>query len=148
MDGIKVIKMPNKHFYFSIGALIGTFASFFISKIRHKLQQHSSFFNMLYKLDRHWFLYFPILIFFIGLWGLVPDILHALKILPKEVTRNSFFNIFFLHSYFEQIEDIYPFFNRLLNWVGEIILLGISIGTMIFYVSQIKRTFRSKHPDN
>jgi hypothetical protein len=140
--------MPDKHFYFSMGALIGTFASFFISKTRHKLQQRHLLFQYLHKKDKHWFLFFPILIFIIGMWGLIPDILHALRIIPKDVTRSSIFNIFFFHSFFEQIEDIYPLINRLLNWLGEIILLSISIGIMVFYIKQIKRALEPKPPNN
>ncbi|PCJ49795.1 MAG: hypothetical protein COA74_04920 [Gammaproteobacteria bacterium] len=140
--------MPDKHFYFSTGAALGTLLCWILAKTRHKLQQSNFFIKALYKKDRHWFLFFPILIFIIGMWGLIPDILHVLRILPKEITRGSFFNIFFFHSYFEQIEDIYPFINRLLNWIGEIILLSLSVGIMVFYIKQIKRALHSRTPTN
>jgi hypothetical protein len=134
--------MPDKHFYFSIGAALGAVISIIIGRSRHSLQKNNFLFQYLYKKDKHWFLFFPILIFTVGIWGLVPDIIHALKILPKDVTRSDIFNIFFMHSYFEKIEDIYPFLNRILNWSGEIILLSISISTMIFYIQQVKRAIK------
>lgn len=136
--------MPEKHFYFSIGALLGAVLSFFIGRARHLLQKQNSFFKLLYKKDRHWFLFFPIIIFIIGLWGLVPDILHALRILPKDVTRSDVFNIFFFHSFFEHLEDASPTFNRILNWLGELILLSISLGVMVYYIKQIKKAINIK----
>lgn len=140
--------MPEKHFYFSIGAAFGTLISFLIGRVRHKLQQSNILFRYLYKKDHHWFLFFPVLIFMVALWGLVPDIIHAFGILPKEVTRGEIFNIFFLHSYFEQIEDSSPVINRLLNWCGEIVLFGISLGIMYFYTRQIKAAVKNKERHN
>lgn len=136
--------MPDKHFYFSLGALLGSIISTIIGRNRHKLQKHNIIIKSLYKKEPHWFLFFPILIFIIGLWGLVPDILHALHILPKEITRSYIFNIFFLHSFFEIVEDTYPNIDRILNWIGELILFSISVGVMLFYVHQIKKALINK----
>ena len=145
---MKGVNMPEKHFYFSIGAMIGTIVSTIIGYSRHKLQKHNFIFKALYKKDHHRFLFFPILIFLVGLWGLAPDIIHALKILPKAVTRSDIFNIFFFHSYFEYVEDQYPTINRFLNWSGEIILFSISIGTMVYYISQIKKAVKVKNTND
>ncbi len=126
--------MPEKHFYFSIGALVGTILSGYIGRAKRTLQQQNVLFRVLYKKDKHWFLFFPILIFLVGLWGLIPDIIHALRILPKDITRSDIFNIFFFHSYFEYIENNYPVIDRIFNWIGEIILLLISLVVMFYYV--------------
>jgi hypothetical protein len=136
--------VPEKHFYFSIGALLGTLIAFLVGRVRRVLPKRCSAFEYIQRKERHWFLYFPIIIFIVGLWGLVPDALHALNILPKEVTRGPYFNVFFFHSYFEWIEDTYHFADRMLNWFGELILLAISIGVMLFYVKQVKKALLFK----
>jgi len=135
--------MPDKHFYFSIGALSGTILSYYIIRSVNTLQK-TALIKKLSKWQPDWLLYFPILIFLVGLWGLIPDILHALKIFPKEVTRSEIFNVFFMHSYFEKIEDIYPTIDRLLNWTGEVSLFSIAIGTMCYYISLVKKAVNSR----
>ena len=95
--------------------------------------------RQLYRWDRDWFLYFPIIIGLFGLIGLVPDILHALHILPKEVTRGPFFDLFYFHSTFERLEDINHPLDWFLNTVGSIALILIALGVMIFYIRLIKR---------
>jgi len=136
--------MPNKHFYFSIGALSGTLISYYITKSIKAIKNNSLVKN-LSKLEPDWELYFPVVIFVTGLWGLIPDILHALRLLPKEVTRSEIFNIFFMHSYFEHVEDKYPAIDRLLNWTGEIILFSIAIGCMCYYIRLINNAINSRN---
>jgi len=144
MDGKKELTMPDKHFYFSIGATIGTGLTYYIHQHSQILEQNNWFFRKLRKKSRHWFLYFPVLIFIVGLWGIIPDILHALNVLPKETTRSDLFNIFFFHSYFEHIEDKYLVINRILNWIGEGALAVISMGIMFFYIKLIAHTLNSQ----
>jgi hypothetical protein len=139
--------MPEKHFYFSIGAAVGTAISYLIGKNRHFLQDNKTIFKALKKQNRHWFLYFPVVIFIVGLWGLIPDVIHALGILSKDVTRGEFFNVFFMHSWFEHIENINPTIDQVLNWVGELLLVSIAIGVMIFYIKEIKKSLGPKQDE-
>ena len=136
--------MPDKHLYFSIGASLGTIAVYGIALAKDKLEETSDFVKRLSKKEPDWFLYFPIVIFLVALWGLIPDILHALNILPKEVTRGPFFDLFFAHSTFERIEDTYPEIDRWLNWIGEGLLFLIAIGIMFYYIRLIKRLSKDK----
>jgi len=131
--------MPEKHFYFSMGAVIGSLLCRVVAKYRHAWRKKSSFIQWLYRKEPHWFLYFPVVIFLVGCWGLVPDILHAFGVLPKEVTRSSFFDIFFFHSTFEHIENTMPAVDRYLNWLGEIFVFLVALGVMLYYVIQIKK---------
>jgi hypothetical protein len=136
--------MPDKHFYFSIGAGIGSVLSYYLITTRSYLNSGLKWVRKINKRKPYWYLFFPILIVLIGLWGLVPDMIHALGLLSKESTRSPAFNIFFLHSYFEQLEDINLELDRQLNWLGELILLSVSLVTMNLYVKIIKRNIR-KH---
>ncbi len=138
----KGLIMPDKHFYFSIGATIGTALSYYLIIARAKLEKNYRIIRMLKKNLKYWILYFPILIFLIGLWGLIPDLIHASGLLEKEVTRGPIFNLFFFHSLFEEIEDTYPVVDRYLNWTGSLLLLAISIFSMLFYIKIIKRNIR------
>lgn len=130
--------MPDKHVYFSIGAAVGSGIAFLIGKNRHKLQETKQVFKSINRVNRHWFLYFPVVIGLVGLWGLVPDIIHALGILEKDITRTAWFNIFFFHSWFEQIESTNPNLDRVFDLAGQAILFFICIGIMLTYVHFIK----------
>ncbi len=135
--------MPEKHFYFSVGAVVGSAACSLIAKSRHSLRQKSAFFQWLYRKEPHWFLYFPVVIFLVGLWGLVPDFLHAFSLLPKMETRTAIFDVFFFHSTFEHIENTSPVLDRYLNLLGEFLLMVICLGIMIYYVRQAKRAINA-----
>jgi hypothetical protein len=136
--------MPNKHFYFAIGASNGVAIVYVIRKTRHWLYSRTDWMKRLYRWDRDWFLYFvPAIICFFGLFALTPDILHALRVLPKYVTREPVFNVFYFHSYFEWLEDHSPNLDWLLNTIGSVVLLAISIGIMIFYISLAKSIERA-----
>lgn len=125
--------MPNKHFYFALGATHAVLITVVIRYCRHWLAKRFSIIRYLYKRDRDWFLYFPLLIAIFGILGLMPDILYALNIFPKEYVRSEIFNIFFGYAWFEAQEDISPHFDWLLNMAGSILLFAISLGTLIFY---------------
>lgn len=136
--------MPEKHVYFSLGALAGSGICVLIGRARHSLRQHSRFFQWLYKKEPHWFLYFPIIIFLVGLWGLVPDLVYLLGIFPKEFTRSGWFDIFFFHSTLENIESTNRQLDTYLNWFGEVVLLVICFGVMFFYIGQVKRAISER----
>ncbi len=134
--------MPNKHFYFAMGASNGVVVVYALRKARHGLYQKARWMRRIYRWDRNWFLYFPFLIALFGIFALTPDIFHALHILPKEVTRGPIFNLFYCHSYFEWLEDANPSMDRLLNTIGSIVLAIIAIGILLFYIAEAKRIER------
>lgn len=138
--------MPAKHFYFSCGALLGTAVVVAVRVNRKVLFKKFSWFRMLYHFDRDWFLYFPVVIGLFGLIGLVPDILHATGLLSKATTRSDFFNLFFFHSWFEHVEDLPEFqqLDRLLNWAGELFLLALAVGVILFYIRLAKQIIEGK----
>lgn len=140
--------MPDKHVYFAIGAAVGSGIAFVIGKNRHKLQETKQVFKCINKANKHWFLYFPIIIGLVGLWGLVPDIIHALGILDKDITRSSWFNIFFFHSWFEYIEDTNHQLDRVFDLAGQALLFGICIGIMLTYVNFIKTAVKKHEQRN
>lgn len=140
--------MPDKHFYFSIGASLGTAISYYIIIARAKLEQNYRWIRKLNKKLRYWILYFPVVIFLVGLWGLIPDLLHASGLVDKDVTRGPLFNIFFFHSLLEQIEDSNLVLDRYLNWAGNILLFLISLISMLFYIRIIKRNVRKNSSRN
>jgi len=135
--------MPEKHFYFSIGAAIGSGVSYLIGKNRHKLQNQVNIFKAINNKSRHWFLYFPVIIFIFGLWGLIPDIIHASGLLSKEITRGAFFDVFFFHSLFEKLEDTNKELDQIFNWVGQAILVSVSLGVMVFYIKRVNKIIKN-----
>lgn len=136
--------MPNKHFYVAVGAAHGVLLVVALRSARHWLYRHTRWMRSLYRWDRDWFLYFPALIAAVSVWGLIPDILHGLSLLPKAVTRSDIFNIFFFHSLWEKLEDSSAALDWILNLSGLVLLLAISLGIMIFYVREIKRIERQE----
>lgn len=136
--------MPNKHFYVAMGAAHGVLLVIALRAARHWLYRHTRWMRRLYRWDRDWFLYFPVLIAAVSVWGLIPDLLHGLSLLPKDVTRSAAFNIFFFHSLWEELENSSPALDRVLNLSGLAVLLTISLGIMIFYVREIKRIERQE----
>jgi len=128
--------MPAKHFYFSNGALLGTALVVVVRLNRRRLYRRYKWFRGLYRIDRDWFLYFPAVIGLFGLYGLIPDILYAIGLLPKHVIRSDFFNLFLGYSWFESVEDLpgYSHVNELWNWWGEAVLFFVSIGILVFYI--------------
>ncbi|WP_372770753.1 hypothetical protein [Pseudoalteromonas sp.] len=137
--------MPDKHFYFAIGASVGCGIAYYVGKNRHKLQHSNKLFNTFNKISRHWFLYYPLFVGVVGIWGLIPDILHFLGVFEKSVTRSGWFNIFFLHSWFEKIEDTNYHLDRAFNWLGQILLFSIAIGIMLSYVKFAKEAIRKSY---
>lgn len=136
--------MPNKHFYFAMGAANGALITIVVRKARRWLFEKYSFFRRLYRLDRDWFLYFPFFIGIMGVIALTPDILHGLRVLPKAITRGDFFNLFYFHSYFEWLEDASFTANWVMNTAGSVFLLLLSLGIFVFYVYEIKRIVNKK----
>ncbi|MFT5419564.1 MAG: hypothetical protein ACI9D5_000305 [Candidatus Endobugula sp.] len=131
--------MPEKHFYFSVGAVVGSAVCAAIAKKRHALRKTSVFFQWLYRKEPQWFLYFPVVIFLVGMWGLIPDIIHFFEWLPKEVTRTAIFDVFFFHSSLEHIENTNAQLNYYLNLLGEFFLVAVALGVMVYYVVLIKK---------
>ena len=131
--------MPEKHFYFSVGAIAGSAVCAVIAKKRHKLRETSRFFQWLYRKEPHWFLYCPIVIFLVGMWGLIPDVIHFFGWLPKEVTRTWLFDIFFFHSTLEHIENTMPIVDSYLNFLGQSLLAIVCLGLILFYIRQAKK---------
>jgi hypothetical protein len=75
----------------------------------------------------------------VGLWGLIPDIIHFFGWLPKEDTRTAVFDVFFFHSSLEYIENTNSQLDDYLNLLGEFFLVAVALGTMVYYVIQIKK---------
>jgi len=144
--------MPAKHFYFSNGALLGTAFVVAVRLNRKRLYRRYAWFRSLYRINRDWFLYFPAVIGLFGLYGLIPDILYATGLLPKHVIRSDFFNLFFGYSWFESVEDLpdYRHLNELWNWSGEVALLFISLGSIVFYIrvaNRLRTATRNMRPE-
>ena len=118
--------MPEKHFYISVGAVVGSLVCVGIAKCRHRWRESSAFVQWLYRKEPHWFLYFPVLILCVSLWGLIPDIITLFGWLPKELTRTAIFDVFFFHSTFEHIENTQPQLDHWLNIIGQVLLLVVS----------------------
>jgi hypothetical protein len=76
----------------------------------------------------------------VGLWGLIPDIIHFFGWLPKEDTRTAVFDVFFFHSSLEYIENTNAQLDYYLNLLGEFFLVSVALGVMVYYVVQIKKT--------
>jgi len=131
--------MPAKHFYFANGAILGSMLVIAVRLKRKWLHEKFFWFRRLYKFDRDWFLYFPVVIGLFGLYGLIPDILYATGLLSKDLIRSDFFNLFLGYAWFESVEDLpeYAHLDRILNWFGEIILFTIATGIIVFYVRLI-----------
>ncbi len=139
--------MPNKHFYFAMGASTGVVVSWFIRKTRRWLLKHTSWMKYLYQWNRHWFYYFPVIILIFGLIAWTPDILHFFEILPKGITRSKFFNLFYFHSYFETLENENPSMDQILNWLGEILLFCIAFGILMFYALETRKLVNKRKKD-
>jgi hypothetical protein len=140
--------MPEKHFYFSIGAVVGSAVCAFVASKRHVWRKSSAFVQWLYRKEPQWFLYFPVVIFLVGLWGLIPDVVHLFGWLPKSETRTALFDVFFLHSTFEHIENTLPVIDRYLNMLGQLLLLVVSLSVMVYYVVQIKKALASSQQND
>lgn len=136
--------MPNKHFYFALGATHGVLIAIVIRCCRQWLAKRLGIIRYLYKQDRDWFIYFPLLIAAFGILGLLPDIFYALNIFPKEMVRSEIFNIFFGYAWFEIEEDISPYFDWQMNMAGSIALFAISLGSLIFYARYASNLINQK----
>ena len=134
--------MPNKHFYFALGATHGAFIAAWIHRRRHVWYPRFAWLRSLYRWDRHWKLYLPFMIVAFGILALVPDILYALDILPKPVIRSAIFNLFYGYAWFERIEDIDPHLDWLFNTTGSLLLYGLALGTLGFYSQEAARRLK------
>jgi len=116
--------------------MVGTLVVVAVRLKRVELYKRFAWFRGLYRIDRDWFLYFPLVIGMFGAIGLIPDILYVTGIMEKAATRSDFFNIFFFHSWLEKIEDLpeYRQLDRVFNWIGEVFLYSLSIGILFFYI--------------
>lgn len=125
--------MPNKHFYFAIGATHGAAIAAYVYYNRRAWYAKYRWVRRLYRWDRDWPLYLPLIMPLIGLWGLIPDILHGTGFLDKASTRLPFYDLFFFHSTFEMIEDSNKMLDHWLNTSGSILLFLLSMGLFVFY---------------
>ena len=129
--------MPNKHFYFAIGALHGAAVVLWVHSQRHAWFQQYRWVRKLYRWNPDWFLYSPMVIALFGCVALLPDILYALEILPKSVTRSDLFNVFYGYAWFEKMEDSSPHLDWLFNTIGSALLYALSLLVMGFYASLV-----------
>jgi hypothetical protein len=133
--------MPNKHVYFALGAAHG---AIFVVWVRHKRRawfEKYRWMRQLYRWDADWFLYFPIVIGCFGCLGLIPDVLLALSVLPKEMVRSDLFNVFYGYSWFEYVEDKCADIDHIVNTLGSFFLYTIAIGMFAFYSKILSARF-------
>lgn len=135
--------MPNKHFYFAIGALHGTAVVAWAHSRRHIWFERYRWVRQLYWCNPDWFLYFPVVIALFGCLALLPDALYALDILPKSTIRSDMFNVFYGYAWFEHIEDRSPRLDWLFNTTGSALLYALALAVLGFYThlatSELKR---------
>lgn len=131
--------MPNKHFYVAMGAANGALVAVLVRHHRQRLFQRYRWMRQLCRRRPDWFLFFPVIYLPFIVWALIPDILHATAILPKDVTRGPLFDIFYLHSSFERWEDSHRLLDRILNGIGSLCLLTIGIGNFVYYIRAYRR---------
>ena len=141
------LKCQRNTFIFLLVLLLAPLYVLLWRKKRHVLRKTNTFVQWLYRTEPHWFLYFPVIIFLVGLWGLIPDIIHLFGWLPKEDTRTALFDIFFFHSSFERIENTLPVVDHYLNLVGQALLTVVALSVMAYYVLQIKKAATDKRPN-
>ena len=128
--------MPNKHFYFAMGALHGTAVVVWVHSKRHNWFERYRWMRKLYRWDPDWFLYFPIVIALFGCLALLPDALYALDILPKSTIRSDPFNVFYGYSWFEQMEDRSPRFDWLANSIASAAMYLLALSVQLYYIHQ------------
>jgi|GEM_PF-5418585 len=134
--------MPNKHVYLAIGAAHGAAIATYIYHRRRAWFAKYRWVRRLYRWDRDWVLYLPILMPLIGLWGLIPDILHGTGVLSKAETRAPFFDLFFFHSTLEILEDNNRSIDYWLNIGGSFLLFILSVGLFVFYNKKSQELIR------
>lgn len=144
--------MPNKHFYFALGATHGASVAAWIYRRRHAWYPRYAWVRGLYRRDRDWTLYLPFVMVAFGLLALVPDILYGLGILPKPVIRSAAFNLFYGYAWFERSEDLDPLLDWLFNTIGSLLLYALALGVLGFYAREAARRLgavhsRKVHPD-
>jgi len=129
--------MPNKHFYFAMGALHGAAIAVWVHTQRHAWFKRYRWVRRLYHRKPDWFLYFPVVIALFGCLALVPDTLYALDILPKSVIRSDLFNVFYGYAWFEHMEDSSPRLDWLFNTIGSALLYALSLLVLGLYASLV-----------
>jgi hypothetical protein len=129
--------LPNKHVYFALGATHGVAVVAWVHHKRHEWFARHRWMRKLYRWDADWFLYFPFVIAIFGLIALVPDILLAFDLLPKELIRSNIFNVFYGYAWLEQLEDREPAINHMLNILGSSFLYLLSIAVLAFYAQKL-----------
>ncbi len=126
--------MPNKHFYFAMGALHGAAVVVWVHSQQHAWFQRYRWVRQLYRRHPDWHLYFPTVIVTFGFLALVPDTLYALGILSKSAIRSDLFNVFYGYAWFEHVEDSSPRLDWLFNTLGSGLLYALSLAVLGFYV--------------
>ncbi len=128
-----LIRMPNKHVYFALGVTHGAFLVTWMHYRRRDWFKNYRWMRQLCRFDPDWFLYFPWVLACFGCFGLIPDVILALDLLPKEKVRSDLFNVFYGYSLLEHIEDKRPDVDHLLNTFGSLILYTVALGVLAFY---------------
>lgn len=134
--------MPNKHFYFAMGALHGAAVVAWAHQKRHAWYERYRWMRTLYRWNPDWFLYFPMVIALFGCLALVPDALYALDILPKSVIRSDLFNVFYGYAWFEHMEDRSPRLDWMLNTIGSVLLYALSLMVLGIYAHFVAAELR------
>ena len=78
--------MPNKHFYFALGATHGALVAAWIYRRRHAWYPRYAWVRGLYRRDRDWTLYLPFVMVAFGLLALVGSLRPAPVQSPHEGT--------------------------------------------------------------
>lgn len=122
-----------------MGAAQGAVVAAWIYRQRHAWYPRYRWVRALYRWNRDWVLYLPVVIAAFGCLALLPDTLYALGLLPKAVIRSDLFNLFYGYAWFERIEDIYPTVDWILNTVGSASLYLMALAILNWYATEAAR---------
>lgn len=120
--------------------LLGVGISNCIYFSRHWLYQKFSFVRWLYKKDRWWVLYLPLMSIGFGLLSVVPSLLFYFELVPQSFLRSPVANLFFFHGYIESLSDTLPKnIDYLLSLFGEALASMLCMGIILLYLTIINR---------
>lgn len=131
--------MPNKHFYFALGAASGFMLVSAVQMVLRKKRAVRQFHGAKYVRGYPVSIFTPFLFSILGCIALVPDALYLLNILPKDVIRSPGFNLFWGYPWFESIEDQYPVVDHILNALGMIAIYFLALHVFGFYIRECRK---------